>query len=107
GSITEHRLYGTRLVWVIERRRGAVCVHIVELVQSHARVLDRPAHRALESLVILRLAGEVVGITGGAVSDQLGVDAGTTREGVLQLLQDHEPRPFPHHETVAVLVELS
>ena len=48
--------------------------------------------------------GDVVGIARQAVADQLGVDLGAARFGVLERFEHHDAGALAHHEAVAVLV---
>ena len=47
----------------------------------------------------------MVAVGGHAVADELGVDLGSARQGVLTLLEDQGRRSLAHHEAVAVGVE--
>ena len=48
--------------------------------------------------------GDVVGVAGQAVADDLGVDLGAAGFGVLQLFQHHDASAFAHDEAVALAV---
>ena len=49
--------------------------------------------------------GDVVGVGRAAAAEQLGVDAGAARAGVLEFFEDEDAGPFAEDEAVAVLVE--
>ena len=48
--------------------------------------------------------GDVIGIAGKPIADELGIDFCTARLGVFEFFQHHATRALSHDETVAVLV---
>ena len=90
---------------VVEHGRGAVGVDVVDRLRRQPGVDQRAAHRprGLDAVGVGR--GHVVGVVGGGVAGDLGVDVGAAGAGVLPRLQDQQRRPLGHHEAVAVGVE--
>jgi len=54
-----------------------------------------------EALPFLVLAGDVVGVAGGAVTGELAIDAGAAGLGVFEGLDHEDTGAFAHDETIA------
>ena len=102
--LAEGFLHGQGLDTVVHGGAGAVGVEI-HLVGVHAalvpRVGDGPG--ALGGLGVG--GGHVVGVAGGAIACQLGVDLCAAGLGVLHLLQNKHAGALTHDEAAAPLVE--
>ncbi len=68
---------------VAQRRRGAVGVDVVDVGRVDARMADRRLHGAEAAVAVLGRRGDVVGVAGEAIADDLGVDLRAARLGVL------------------------
>ena len=66
--------------------------------------LQRRPHAAIGAVAVLGRRGDVIGVARHAVADDLGVDLGAARFGVLELLEHDDAGAFAHDEAVAVLV---
>ena len=80
-------------------------VDVVHFVRFHAAGGERHAHRVDGAAALWVGGGEVVGVAGGAVAGQLGVDARAALLGVLQLFQHQHAGALADHEPVAAAVE--
>ena len=80
-------------------------VDIVHIRDGQARVVQGQAHTSRCPLTIWGRSGNVVGVGRLRAPQQLGIDRGSSGTGMLQALQDQEPSPFTHDETVTVAVE--
>jgi hypothetical protein len=103
--VTENRFDRLRLVQVVRGRRGAMRIDVLDVGQAQAGVLHRAAHRPLRALAVWRRRREVVGVAGRSEADDLPVHARAAALRVLELLEDEDRSPFPHHEAVARRVE--
>ena len=104
--LAEHALEGARLHLVVEVSGCSVGVDVadcglVDYAGVPERDLDR-LHRAVGRRIGRR---DVVGVAGGAVPGELGVDLRAARLRVLLGLEDQHRRALAHHESVAVGVE--
>src|SRR5690606_31592586 len=100
-AAAEDRLEGQRLVEVVSRRAGAVCVYVADRLGLEAGRLEGPAHRSRGADSARRRCGDVVSIGAGGVADDLGVDLRAPLLGVFVLLQQEDPGAFTGHEAVA------
>ena len=66
--------------------------------------LHRRRHAAEAAIAVRRGRGDVIGVAGQAVADDLGIDLRAARLGVLIFLEHHDAGALAHHEAVAVLV---
>ena len=89
---------------VAERRRGAVGVDVVDVGGANAGALERRRHAAVGAVAVLGRRGDVVGVARQAVADDLGIDLGAARLGVLVFLEHDDAGALAHDEAVAVLV---
>ena len=69
------------------------------------RVGEGGPHHADGPVAVLAGGGDVVGVPRHAVAHDLAEDPGTPVAGVLQLLQDEDPRPLADDESVPVTVK--
>src|SRR5579871_376231 len=104
GVVAEQPLDRAQLDLVAERGRGAVRVDVVDLVGRQPGAAQRVAHRAIGAVAVLRGRGQVIGVAGHAVTDDLGIDFGAARLGVLQLFEHEHAGAFAHDKAVAALV---
>ena len=80
-------------------------VDVVHFVRCHAAGGERHAH-GVDGAAAFRMGrGQVVGVAGGAVAGQLGVDARAALPGVLQLFHHQHAGTLADHEAVAAAVE--
>jgi hypothetical protein len=93
------------LVDVAERRRGGVRVHVVDVVGRDARAFDRGLHARGDADAVRQRCRDVEGLTPRRIADDLGIDPGAARLGVVERLDDEHRRTFREHEAVAVAVE--
>ena len=103
--LAEGLLDGERLELVVVGRRSPVRVDVADLFGRNPGVGDgllHDAHRARRGLVG---HGDVEGVGGHAVADQLGVNLRAARARELQLFEDHHPRALADDEAVAVALE--
>ena len=66
--------------------------------------LQRHAHRQLGAAALRMRRGDVIGVAGQAVADDLGVDFRAARLGMLIFLEHDDARALAHDEAFAVLV---
>ena len=62
------------------------------------------AHAAIGAVAVLGRRGDVVGVAGKAVADDLAIDLRAAGHGVLALLEHDDAGALAHDEAVAVLV---
>src|SRR5205807_3663682 len=103
--LAESRLDRVRLRRVVERRGCAVRVDVVDVAGLPAGAPQGAEDAAPRAVAVLGRGGDVERIGGGAVTDQLRIDARTPRRGVIPVLEHQHARALTHHETIAVLVE--
>ena len=80
-------------------------VHVIDVCGCKPAVLQCALHRSLQSLVLVRLAGEVIRISRSSIPRNLAIDLGATRLGVLELLENDDAGAFSHHEAVTCEIE--
>ena len=80
-------------------------VDVVDLAGVGAGTLECLAEASDCSTPFVVTVGDPEGIGGRSVADDLTVNLGTSRPGVLQLLEDHHPGPLAQDEAIAVPVE--
>src|SRR5699024_9331904 len=85
--------------------RGAVGVDVVHIGGGQTCLGEGQLHGLGSGLSGGRGAGDVVGVAGGAVADDLGVDLGAPGFGVLQLFQNEDAGAFTHDKAVPLLVK--
>jgi hypothetical protein len=121
GGVADHRLDGAHrdprsvgaegaldgkgLRRVVEPRAGAVGADVVHRLGGDAGVLDGPADREGRVLPAGLRRRQVEGVLGGPEADHLGVDPRPAPQGVLQLLEQHDPAAFPAGRAQAPGVE--
>ena len=99
----EHSCQGYRLVHVALMRTGGMSVDIVDVIGCHARRLQGSRHG--DDASIIRRLTDATSIAGEAIAHYLGEDVGTTRLGMLIILQYERGGTTTRDETVAVAVE--
>ena len=85
------------LLGIADRRRGAVGVDVVDRLAHRGQRLAHAAHRTFA-----RRRHHVVAVRRRAVADDLGIDLGAARLGVLELLQHQHAGAAGDDEAVAV-----
>ena len=93
------------LAAVVHRRRGAVRVQVVHLLEPRAGVAERLAHRLDRPVARRMRVGDAVAPERVAVAGQLGVDPRAAPARRLPLLEDEEAGALAEHEAVARRVE--
>mmetsp|Transcript_15890 Transcript_15890/g.49917 ORF Transcript_15890/g.49917 Transcript_15890/m.49917 type:complete len:301 (+) Transcript_15890:118-1020(+) len=103
--LREDSLYGSELLHVPHRRGRPVRVDVVDRLVAADSI--RHGHGQLHAVLATHARGRhnVVAIRIGRVTDELGVDAGTTRLCVLEFLQNQHAAAPCNDKAVAVLVE--
>ena len=104
GGVAEQPLDGGKLDLVAHGRRGAVRIDIVDIGRVDAGPLHRRGHAAEGAVAILGGRGDVEGVAGEPIADNLRVDARAPRLGMLELLDHHHAGALAHDEAVAVAV---
>ena len=66
--------------------------------------LSAMRHAAERAVAVRRRRGDVIGVAGKPIADELGIDLGAARLGVFEFFQHHDAGALAHDETVAVLV---
>ena len=99
GGIADQALHRAELDLVAQRRRGAVGVDVVDVARRDAGALDRRGHAAERAVAVGGRRGDVEGVARHAVADQLGIDLGAARLGVLVLLQHDDAGALAHDES--------
>ena len=95
--VAEHLADGAHFLGIADRRRGAVRVDVVDRRRHRGKRLPHAAHRAFS-----RRSNHVVAVGGRAVADDLAIDPGAARLGVLQLFQHQHARAAGDDEAVAI-----
>ena len=65
-------------------------IDVVDVFGVHAGALESGLHAAEAAIAVLGGRGDVMRIAGHAVADDLGVDLGATRLGMLEFLEHHD-----------------
>ena len=68
-----------------------------------SRVLNGHPHATGCPITIGRWRSDMIGIAGISISGYFTVNSCSSLEGELQLLQNHNARPFPHHKPIPAL----
>ena len=103
--VAEDPLDGSGLLAVVRLRGCAVRVDVLDVRRLHARLIECHLHGTRIPFAFGRRGGDVVGVRGRAVADELAVDLRAALDGTLALLEDEDGRAFRQHEPIAVLVE--
>ena len=96
AALPNRRSTARELDLVAHRRRGAVRVDVVDVARRRCRRASAPPHAAIGAVAVLGRRGDVVGVARHAVADDLGVDLGAARLGVLvapRARRRRRPRP--------------
>ena len=80
-------------------------VDVIDLVGSNSSVGERSSHDPHCAIAVGARRGDVIGVAGHPVSDNLRVNGGPSSEGMLQLFQDEHAGAFPHDEAIALAIE--
>ena len=98
-SRAEHLSDRLDLLQVADRRRGGVRVDVADLLVDFRDRHPHAAHRAFSGG-----RHHVVAVGGGAVADDLAIDARAARLGVLELLEHDDARSAGDDESVALRI---
>ena len=99
--VAEQAPDGADLDLVTDRGRGAVGVDVVDVAGLDSRVLHRRAHGPVAAVAVRRRRGDVVGIPGKTVAENLRIDPGAALSGVPEFLEHDDAGALPHDESVA------
>src|SRR5256714_3220593 len=99
--VAEDCLNRAGFVEIVRWSRCAVRVYVLDVLRLQARIPERALHRALRTLAVGSRRCEMIRVTGGSVSDDLGVNRGAAAKRVLQFFENQNSRAFPHHEAIA------
>ncbi|OQC26782.1 MAG: hypothetical protein BWX70_02306 [Verrucomicrobia bacterium ADurb.Bin070] len=103
--LAEDRLDRLGLHGVVERGRGAVGIHVIDILDAEARVLECGLDGADGTGGLGVRGGQVVGVAGGAVAGEFGIDAGVARFSVRLSLEDQHRGALGHDKAVAACVK--
>ena len=90
GEVAEGTLDREGLAAVVDRGRGAVGVDVTHFGLLDAGLGEGAVEAERKALPFLILAGDVIGVAGGAVTGELAIDAGAAGLGVLKGLDDED-----------------
>ena len=107
GMVTEHGFHRQGLTPVIERRGGAMSVDVIDLVRVQAGIAQGRSHAAGRTLAILGRGGDVVGVTGLSIADDLGVNGGAPLACGFQFLEHEHARTLGDDKSVPIAIERS
>src|SRR5437667_7226825 len=105
GVRAEHLLQRLSFGRVVERRGGAVRIHVPHLAGCETAVLERELDGARRLTGVGARRGHVISVVREAVAHDLGVDLGAAGERAVPLLEHEHRRPLAHHEAIPILVE--
>lgn len=103
GVLAEHLLDGVRFVLVVDGRRRAVGIEVVNVRRAKLCVLQRHPHGLARPFHVR--VHHVLAVGGHAVPDQLGQNGRPALLCVLELLQDENARAFTQHGAIPLLGE--
>ena len=83
----------------------AVGVHVADIGRVQPGILERGGDGDLGAAALGVQAAAGHGVAARAAAQDLAVDLAPRAQGVLALLQDHDPRPLARHPAVATAVE--
>src|SRR2546427_1772332 len=101
----EYRLDRLGLDPVVERRRSAMGVYVVDVPGVEARVPKCLTHRQHGAGAVLGWRGDLVRIGRRAITEHLGVDGRATSACVFEGLENDQRGSFAHYAPIAVEVE--
>ena len=87
---------------VANGRRGAVRVHVADVVRSNLGVFDRRHRRTDTAVAVLRRLRDVVRVAGHSVARDFRDDVCAAPLRKFQRFQNQHARAFAHHKTVAL-----
>src|SRR5207302_4849735 len=102
---SENGLNGGRLQGIIDRRRSAVRIDVVDIGGVASGLAQSDAHGSHATLAALRGGSNVVGVVGGAIAGQLCVNVGSALPGVAFGFEDKSAAAFRHDEAVSIRVK--
>src|ERR1044072_1754166 len=87
---------------IVEQSRGAVQIHVVNILWLTAGILERQSHRTRGLITVFGETNAMIRIARGAVADNFRIDVCATIERVLQLFEDVHPRAFAEHHSGSI-----
>ena len=105
GVVTEDRVDGRELGRVALAGRGGMGIHVLDVGRLETRLDQRPPRRAHGADAARRRQGDVRGVGGRAIADELSERLHAPRQRVLELLEDQDSRPFGHDEPITAAIE--
>ena len=106
-SISEGVLDCNGLRCIVRRRRRPVSVDVVDVARIELCILKRGEHGAACPIAARAGQGDVVGVGGHAVSQNLAVNMRTARLRTLERLKHKSCGSFAHHKPITVCIERS
>src|SRR2546427_2383359 len=103
GAFAKAMLDGARLDAVVQDRRRAVQIHIIDIIDVQAAVLDGQRHcaRGFDTRFVETHA--MIGITRRPVAQNLGINESPAAAGGRFSLQNIDPRSLAEYKSLAVL----
>ena len=90
---------------IVQRRRSAVRVNVINLVNRDPGIAHRLLHHERRANRLRIGRGEMVRVRVGGIPQNLGVDFRAAGERVFQAFQDEDASAFADDKAIAVLVE--
>src|SRR5215471_19605844 len=103
----EQPLDGAELHLVAERRRGTVCIDVIDRFRLDPGAPQGITHRAKGAVAVFRWCGQMIRVARHAVADDLGVDLGAAPPGVMVFLEHKNPGALAHDEAISITVPRS
>ena len=101
----EQTLHARDLDRVVQLRRGAVVVHVPDLLERPTRSVDRELHRAHDLDPVRIHLHPMIRVAGGGIPLDARVDLGAAGTRDVLALEHHHPGALAEHEAVASAVE--
>ena len=90
---------------IVERRRAAVGVDVLDIGRRDVAVGERALHRPRSLRSVRSRGGHVMRVIRVSISHELGVDMGTTGTRAFEFLEHEDGATLTHHEAISVAVE--
>ncbi len=82
-----------------------MCIEMLDFTGRNAGLRQSRQHRPARTIAVLGTCGHVVGVRGGAVTDEFGKRSGTAGKSMVQRFDHQHAGAFAHDETIAAGVE--
>src|SRR5215212_2734867 len=102
GLAVEREFQGTSLNAIVKERRGAVQIHVINVLCFTAGILERDAHRTRRFITILSEANAMISITRRAVARNLGIDTRAAIGRLFEFFKHVDPRAFAKHDSRSI-----